>query len=165
MGCFVIKVVFCFLICRHHWFLYPVHTKQIFCVWKCHHYLWWLQPRIVNQIFWTQKKNFIGCCSRCGFNKGYDSYHYSWSISLQKQGSTHQSLACSTERVGLFNLSEWGRCWHLYCGKSSTVGNPLYHRCCGWRYWHSGLPYQSLGKLEKWHFLQHWEEAKVNQSE
>ena len=42
------------------------------------------------------------------FNKEYNSYHYSRSISSQhkKRGSTHQSLACTTERVGLLNLPE-----------------------------------------------------------
>ena len=48
----------------------------------------------------------------------YDSYHNLPSISFQhkKQGWTHQSLAFTTDTVGLFNLPEWGRRWHLYCG-------------------------------------------------
>ena len=72
------------------------------------------------------------------------------SISSQhkKQGSTHQILACATERGELFNLPVWGRCWHLYCGKSSIGGNPLYPWCCGWRYWYIDPPYPSLWQLK-----------------
>ena len=100
---------------------------------------------------WTQKKNFTGYCSRFGFNKGYDSYHCSRSISSQhmKQGSTHQSLVCTYKA----NIPERGRCCHLYCGNSSTGGNPLYRRCCGWRYWHIDLPYPSMRQLKKCCFL------------
>ena len=74
----------------------------------------------------------------------------------KKQESTHQSLACTTERAGHFNLPESGRCWHLYCEKSSTGGNPFYHRCCGWRYWHIDSLYRTLEQLEKWISGKYW---------
>ena len=88
-----------------------------------------------------------------------------WFSQHNKLGLTHQSLACATERVGLFNLPKWGRSRHLYCGKGSTRGNQLYRQCSGWKYWHIDSPYPSLEQLKKWRFLQHWEKTKVKQSD
>ena len=105
--CFVTqsKVVLWFLICRHHRFLYPIHLKLIFYVWKCHHYFRWLQPRIVDQIFWTKNKNFTGCCSRCGFNKGYNSHHYLQSISSEHKKTRKKDQLIKFLLVQLRELS------------------------------------------------------------